>query len=79
MTSAQVHAIEGCLRLKNRILGIGWHRNPSRHFGPGGVEEAERLCAEANADLPAFLRPPDELPAENLERSEPTLRRRHTV
>jgi hypothetical protein len=79
MTGAQVHAIEGCLRLKNRILGIGWHPDPHRHFGPGGVEEAERLCAEANADLPAFLRPPDELRAENLERSEPLRRRRHTL
>lgn len=79
MTGVHVHAIEGCLRLKNRILGIGWHAQPHRHFGPGGVDEAERLCAEANADLPGFLTPPDELRAENLERSEPTLRRRYSV
>jgi len=79
MTGAQVHAIEGCLRLKNRILGIGWHPDPYRHFGPGGVEEAEQLCADANADLPAFLGPPAELHAENLDRSEPSLRRGYTV
>jgi hypothetical protein len=79
VTGIHVHAIEGFLRLKNRLFGIGWHSNPHRHFGPGGVEEAERLCAEANADLPAFLRPPDELRAENLERSKPARRRRYTV
>jgi len=77
MTGAQIHAIEGCLRLKNRIFGIGWHPEPGRHFGAGGVEEAERLCAAANSDLPAFLSPRGLLRAENLERSEPTRRRRY--
>jgi hypothetical protein len=79
MTRVQVHAIEGCLRLKNRILGIGWHRDPERHFGPGGVGEAERRCAQANADLPTFLTPPDPLPVEGLERSGPIRRRRVVV
>src|SRR5215831_14433935 len=67
MTPTVVSVFENTLRFKNRLIGVGWHRDPFRHFGPGGIEEAERLCAEANRDLLAFVRPPAHAPAENLQ------------
>ena len=54
------------MRLKNRLIGIGQHKDPFRHFGPGGVAEAEALCAAAGSDLLAFVRPPDALAAHNV-------------
>ena len=58
MNAVATMALERAIRFKNQVRGIGFHRHPERHFGPGGVEEAEALCAEANRDLTAFLRPP---------------------
>lgn len=66
MKPVVIHSVEKSLRLKNRLLGVGHHKEPHRHFGPGGVEEAERLCAAASQDLLVFVRPPDEPPFANL-------------
>jgi pimeloyl-ACP methyl ester carboxylesterase len=66
MKRVVVHSVEHSLRLKNRLIGIGEHKDPFRHFGPGGVAEAEALCHEASRDLLAFLRPPDAATARNL-------------
>src|ERR1044071_8543657 len=67
MRRVVIHSFEGSLRLKNRLIGVGQYKEPFRHFGPGGVAEAEALCDEASRDLLAFVRPPDDLPAERLE------------
>lgn len=66
MKRVVIHSVEHSLRLKNRLVGIGEHKEPFRHFGPGGVEEAEALCDEASRDLMAFLRPPDSVTADNV-------------
>jgi pimeloyl-ACP methyl ester carboxylesterase len=61
-----VHSLEKSFLLKNRLAGIGEHKEPFRHFGLGGVAEAEALCDEASRDLLAFVRPPDDAPARQL-------------
>jgi pimeloyl-ACP methyl ester carboxylesterase len=66
MRRVVIHSFESSLRLKNRLTGVGEHREPFRHFGPGGVAEAEALCSEASRDLLAFIRPPDDVAALNL-------------
>ena len=60
MRRVVIHSVEHSLRLKNRLVGIGEHKEPFRHFGPGGVAEAEALCDAASRDLLAFVRPPDD-------------------
>jgi pimeloyl-ACP methyl ester carboxylesterase len=67
MKSVVVHSVEGSLRLKKWLTGVGRHKEPFRHFGPGGVEEAESLCEEASRDLLAFVRPQSSVTADNLE------------
>ena len=57
MKRVVIHSFEQSLRLKNRIIGVGWHKETFRHFGPGGVEEAEALCVAAGQDLLAFVKP----------------------
>jgi pimeloyl-ACP methyl ester carboxylesterase len=57
MKRVVIHSFEHSLRLKNRLIGVGEHKEPFRHFGPGGVAEAEALCDEASRDLLAFVRP----------------------
>jgi pimeloyl-ACP methyl ester carboxylesterase len=54
------------MRLKNRIIGVGRHPEPMRHFGPGGVDEAEQLCLAASADFLGFLKPPAGLRPDNI-------------
>jgi pimeloyl-ACP methyl ester carboxylesterase len=66
MKRVVIQSFESSLRLKNRLIGVGVHREPFRHFGPGGVSEAEALCTEASRDLLAFVRPPATVPAEAL-------------
>ncbi len=66
MNRVLVHTIENSLRLKNRVIGVGEHEEPFRHFGPGGIPEAEALCAQASRDLLAFVRPPASIAVENL-------------
>ena len=66
MKRVVIHSSENSLRLKNRLTGVGRHKEPFRHFGPGGVAEAEALCNEASRDLLAFVRPPDSVTAEQL-------------
>ncbi|HZN54109.1 MAG TPA: hypothetical protein VFB67_02200 [Candidatus Polarisedimenticolaceae bacterium] len=66
MHPAVIHSVETSLRWKNRLIGVGRHREPLRHFGPGGVEESERLCVEAGRDLLGFVRAPARVPAGNL-------------
>jgi len=48
-------------------MGVGRHRDPQRHFGAGGLPEARRLCAEANRDLPGFVRPAGEVEVRGLD------------
>ncbi len=67
MVPISVRALEGWIWVKNRVFGIGWHRDPYRHFGPGGLEEAEALCTEAGRDFLGFVRPPATLEAKDLE------------
>jgi pimeloyl-ACP methyl ester carboxylesterase len=59
MRPVLVRAFENSLRFRNRLVGVGRHRDPFRHFGPGGVAEAEALCEAAGRDFPAFIRPPE--------------------
>jgi pimeloyl-ACP methyl ester carboxylesterase len=66
MKRVVIHSVEGTLRLKNRLIGVGEHKEPFRHFGAGGVAEAEALCDEASRDLLAFVRPPEHAPAATL-------------
>ncbi len=66
MKRVVIESFEHSLRLKNRLIGVGEHKEPFRHFGPGGVAEAEAHCEQASRDLLAFVRPPDSLAAENL-------------
>ena len=66
MKRVLIHSVERSLRLKNRLIGVGWHKDPHRHFGPGGVEEAAELCREAGRDLLAFIAAPASVPARAL-------------
>jgi pimeloyl-ACP methyl ester carboxylesterase len=66
MRSVVIHSVEQSLRIKNRLIGVGEHKEPFRHFGPGGVTEAEALCSDASRDLLAFIRPPDGAVARDL-------------
>jgi len=66
MKRVVIHSFEKSLRLKNRLTGVGVHKEPFRHFGPGGVEEAEALCADASRDLLRFVRPPETVEASRL-------------
>ena len=66
MKRVVIHSFEHSLRLKNRLTGVGQHKEPFRHFGPGGVLEAEAQCNDASRDLLAFVRPPDAPTAGNL-------------
>lgn len=70
MNPKAIHLFENTLRVKNRLTGVGWHKDPWRHFGPGGIDEAEAACARANRDLLEFLRPdPDARAADLTTRS----------
>lgn len=57
MTPGAVEALEGALRLRNRLIGIGEYPDPARYFHGEGFAEAAARCAEANLDLMRFLRP----------------------
>ena len=59
MIPAVIHSFEQSVRLKNRLLGVGWHKDAFRHFGPGGLDEAESHCQAAGENFMAFVRPPD--------------------
>ena len=65
LSVAAVHLLENSLRLKNRVIGKGWHADPMRHFDAGGVNEAEEFCLGASRDFLGFLRPPQDLKPEN--------------
>lgn len=67
MHPAAIHVLENSLRLKNRLLGVGWNADPGRHFGPGGIDEAEALCRDAGADFLGFVRPPERPELRGLE------------
>ena len=66
MRRVVIHSFEGSLRIKNRLIGVGVHKEPFRHFGPGGVAEAEALCSQASGDLLTFVRPVAAASAERL-------------
>lgn len=64
MDGISVAVLESLVRSRNRVLGVGWYRDPVRYFDDDGIEGAERRCLEANRDLLAFVRPPaPELPS----------------
>lgn len=69
MRPGAIAALEGALRLGNRITGVASYPNPSRYFGPGGIDEAEAACAEAGNDLLAFLTPPERLSLSGISES----------
>lgn len=66
MKRVVIQSFEHSLRLRNLLIGIGEHKDPFRHFGPGGVAEAEASCTAAGRDLLAFIRPPERLTAEGV-------------
>ena len=49
------------MRGRNRLLGLDRYDDARTYFGAGGLAEAEAVCAHANRDLLAFVRPPDSL------------------
>ena len=64
---ALITVAEHSLRRTTQLRGIGIHPDPMRHFGPGGLKEAESRCAEANRDFESFLRPSELKPAVHLD------------
>jgi pimeloyl-ACP methyl ester carboxylesterase len=54
------------IRVRNRLTGLDHYAEPMSYFGPGGVDEAEALCAAANRDLLEFLRPTENSDPRNL-------------
>ena len=62
-----VAAVEHALHVRRTLRGINRFSDPYAYFGPGGVAEAERLCADANRALLGFILPPPELPARQVE------------
>ena len=42
------------VRGRNRVVGLDRYADAASYFGPGGLAEAERLCAAANRDLLGF-------------------------
>jgi hypothetical protein len=57
MSSLRNRWVRQFIRGRNRFTGLDQYADPRSYFGPGGVPEAEALCAEANRDLFEFLRP----------------------
>jgi pimeloyl-ACP methyl ester carboxylesterase len=70
MRPAAIEALEAAMRLRNRMFGISEYRFPGKYFGPGGIDEAEALCAEAGSDLLSFLAPPARLPLRHVVEAE---------
>ena len=64
---AAIHILENSLRIKNRVIGVGWHADPMRHFDAGGIDEAERYCLDASRDFLRFVRPPEDLRPEHAQ------------
>ncbi len=67
--AALFRAFDEVIRVPARLRGIGRHTDPRKHFGPGGVAEAEAECERINRDLAAYLKPPESLSISNVERS----------
>jgi len=63
MPPTWVTMAEAGLRLRSRARGINRFDDPWKYFGPGGLEEAEAVCADANRDLASFVRPAEHPPA----------------
>jgi pimeloyl-ACP methyl ester carboxylesterase len=57
MANLRIRWIRQVSRALNAIRGFDRYAAPTSYFGPGGVAEAEALCASANRDLLEFLRP----------------------
>lgn len=62
-----VAAVEHVLHVRRALRGINRFADPYAFFGPGGIAEADALCAEANRDLLEFIAPPARLPARRVE------------
>lgn len=62
MNGKAIEILETSLRVRNRIVGVGWYRDPRRFFDESGVPGAAARCEEANRDLLAFVRPPETVP-----------------
>ncbi len=63
MNGTAIQILETSLRVRNRLVGVAWYRDPRRYFDASGVAGAEARCEEANRDLLAFVRPPETLAA----------------
>jgi len=61
------------------MRGLDRYGEPSSYFGPGGLAEAEALCAAANRDVHGFLLPTGPTPAANIERGPVLLRGRRVI
>lgn len=79
MSSLRIRWLRQVGRCLNAIRGFDRYGAPSSYFGPGGVAEAEALCAAANRDLLAFLRPPATFDPRNLALGPPVRRSRFAV
>ena len=68
MRARRAGLVERGVRLGQRLRGVAAYPDPWRAFGPGGLEEAEALCAEAGRDLRTWIRPPADLVPGPVER-----------
>lgn len=66
-----VDILEHVLRKHTEFRGVDRFEDVQRYFGPGGLDEAEAICATANRDLHGFVLPPERLDAGNAERADP--------
>lgn len=69
MRASLFRVVESLIRIPGRLRGVARHPDPLKHFGPGGVEEAEAECARINRDLWAYLRPRGDSPVGGVERT----------
>ena len=74
MSNLRIRWIRLLGRGLNAIRGFDRYGAPTSYFGPGGVAEAEALCAAANRDLFEYLRPPATFDPRNPARG-PAVRR----
>jgi hypothetical protein len=78
MSNLRISWIRQVVRGFNGIRGYDRYGAPTSYFGPGGVAEAETLCAQANRNLFEYLRPPATFDPRNLV-VRPTVRRSRFV
>jgi len=79
MPRRRIRLLRHVVRCRHWISGLDRYGEPLSYFGPGGVAEAERLCAEANRDVLAFLRPAVDCDPEDVEAAPVSARGRFSL